>query len=98
GRGRMLRGAGPDARRRARPRVRGRPRDHGHPPPPRSRALTRYEYKVLLTDIAKVVEKSFEEELNGLGREGWKLEATVHRERHGYSHELTLVFSRPLAA
>jgi hypothetical protein len=60
--------------------------------------VDRYEYRVVVTDIAKVVENDFEVQLNGLGREGWKLEATVQRERHGYSHELTFVFSRPLAA
>jgi hypothetical protein len=58
----------------------------------------RYEYRVLQTDIAKVAEPAFAHELNDLGGNGWKLEATVQRERHGYSHELTFVFSRPLAA
>jgi hypothetical protein len=58
----------------------------------------RYEYRVVQTDIAKVNDRDFEVELNGLGGEGWKLEATVQRERHGYSHELTFVFSRPRAA
>ena len=58
----------------------------------------RYEYRVLQTDIAKVADADFEAQLNGMGRDGWKLEATVNRERHGYSHELTFVFSRPLAA
>lgn len=60
--------------------------------------MDRYEYRVLQTDIAKVADEDFEAELNGMGRDGWKLEATVQRERHGYSHELAFVFSRPLAA
>ena len=58
----------------------------------------RYEYRIVQTDIAKVTDPDLERKLNGLGGEGWKLEATVQRERHGYSHELTFVFSRPLAA
>lgn len=58
----------------------------------------RYEYRIVQTDIAKVTDPDLELQLNGLGGEGWKLEATVQRERHGYSHELTFVFSRQLAA
>lgn len=60
--------------------------------------MDRYEYRVWKTDIAEVAENDFEQKLNDMGREGWKLEATVQRERHGYSHELTFLFCRPLAA
>jgi hypothetical protein len=60
--------------------------------------MERYEYRVLETDILKVHETAFESELNHMGREGWKLESTVQHERHGYSHEVTFLFSRKLAA
>lgn len=56
--------------------------------------MTCYEYRVVQAEIAKVGESSFEAHLNELGREGWKLDATLHRERHGFSQEVTLVFSR----
>lgn len=60
--------------------------------------MERYEYRIVRTDIAKVTEKEFEAQLNGLGDEGWKLEATVQHERHGYSHEVAFVLSRRVAA
>ena len=60
--------------------------------------MERYEYRVMHTDIAKIAENDFESQLNVMGRDGWKIEATVQRERHGYSHELTFVFSRRLSA
>ena len=60
--------------------------------------MDRYEYRVLETDIAKIAGNDFVAQLNGMGRDGWKLEATVQHERHGYSHELVFVFSRPIAA
>ena len=60
--------------------------------------MERYEYRVVETDIAKVSAPAFEAELNGMGREGWKLEATVQHERHGYSHEVMFLFARKLSA
>lgn len=60
--------------------------------------MDRYEYRVWKMDIADVAANDFETKLNDMGREGWKLDATVQRERHGYSHELTFLFSRLLAA
>ena len=56
--------------------------------------LDRYEYRVLNTDTGRVKLPGFEEQLNGLGRDGWRLEATIQRERHNFSHELTFVFVR----
>lgn len=54
-----------------------------------------YEYRVVEIDIQKVHEKGFEAQLNEMGRDGWKLESTVQHERHGYSHEVVLLFCRP---
>jgi len=61
------------------------------------RAMERYEYRIVQTDILKVTEKPFEVQLNDMGRDGWKLESTVQHERHGYSHEVAFLFSRPLS-
>jgi hypothetical protein len=61
------------------------------------RAMDRYEYRIVQTDIMKVTEKPFEAQLNQLGSDGWKLESTVQHERHGYSHEVAFLFSRPLS-
>ncbi len=58
----------------------------------------RWEYKRVNLDIQDVPEPRFEVELNRLGKAGWELVSVVQHERHGYSHEVHLVFKRPLAA
>lgn len=58
--------------------------------------MTRYEYKTVKTDIKRLDEADYLRELNQLGAEGWALVASIPHERHGYSHELYFVFSRPL--
>lgn len=57
----------------------------------------RWEYKRVNLDIADVPQAEFEIELNRLGAAGWELVGTVQHERHGYSHEVHLVFKRALA-
>lgn len=56
--------------------------------------IERYEYRLIQSDTAKVKLSCFDEQLNALGRDGWKLESTIQRERHNFVHELTFVFSR----
>lgn len=60
--------------------------------------MTRWEYRRLDLDIADVPKPAFEEALNALGREGWELVASLQHERHGYSHEVHLVFKRAASA
>jgi hypothetical protein len=47
------------------------------------------------TDVQRLDDAEYVRELNRLGDEGWALVASVPHERHGYSHELYFVFSRP---
>lgn len=58
--------------------------------------MDRYEYRVLQADIGQLKHEDFEEKLNAMGREGWNLITSVAHERHGYSHEVHFVFSRPI--
>lgn len=54
----------------------------------------RWEYKRVNLEIGEVPHRPFEDELNALGAEGWELVGTLQHERHGYSHEVHLVFKR----
>lgn len=56
--------------------------------------MERYEYRRLKADIADLASDDFVTRLDALGAEGWKLVSTVKHERHGYSHELYLLFVR----
>lgn len=56
----------------------------------------RWQYKRVNLDIGDVPQDAFEQRLDALGREGWELVATIQHERHGYSHEVHLVFKRAL--
>jgi hypothetical protein len=56
----------------------------------------RWEYKRVNLDILDVPQAAFEVELNRLGAEGWELVSTLQHARHGYSHEIHLVFKRAL--
>jgi hypothetical protein len=53
-----------------------------------------YEYRSLTTDITELAKEVFVERLNRLGAEGFQLVAAVPHERHGYSHEVHLLFMR----
>lgn len=53
-----------------------------------------WEYKRVDFDILEVGEAAFEKTLNALGRLGWELTTTLQHARHGYSHEVHLVFKR----
>lgn len=54
----------------------------------------RWEYRRVDLDIAQVAKAGFEQTLNALGAEGWELVSAIQHERHGYSHEVHLVFKR----
>ena len=54
----------------------------------------RWQYKRVDLDIADLAESSFERQLNQLGDDGWELVTAVQHARHGYSHEVHLVFKR----
>jgi hypothetical protein len=56
----------------------------------------RWEYKRVDLDIGDVAGAGFESQLDGIGGEGWELVTAVQHERHGYSHEVHLVFKRPV--
>jgi hypothetical protein len=57
-----------------------------------------YEYRSLTTDISELAKDVFVERLNRMGAEGFRLVAAVPHERHGYSHEVHLLFMRTLRA
>lgn len=54
----------------------------------------RWQYKRVDLDIADVAGPSFEQRLDRLGAEGWELVTAVQHARHGYSHEVHLLFKR----
>ena len=57
-----------------------------------------WQYKRVGIDILDAGGAKFEEMLNALGSQGWELASTLQHARHGYSHEVHLVFKRPLAS
>ena len=57
----------------------------------------RWEYKRLDLDIADVAGPSFEAHLDRIGAEGWELVTALQHARHGYSHEVHLLFKRTAA-
>jgi hypothetical protein len=56
--------------------------------------VMRWEYKRINLQIGDVPQVEFEDDLNALGAQGWELVATLQHARHGYSHEVHLVFKR----
>ena len=56
--------------------------------------MNRYEYRSMQASVAQLSDEAFVRNLNELGAEGWNLVAAVPHERHGYSHEVHLLFSR----
>ena len=56
--------------------------------------MNRYSYRAMTTDISELSSDVLLDQLNGIGAEGWKLVLSVTKERHGYSHEVHLLFMR----
>ena len=56
--------------------------------------MNRYEYRTMRMAIERLGDESFVHTLNQLGADGWNLVSTVSHERHGYSREVHLIFSR----
>lgn len=56
--------------------------------------MNRYEYRTMQAPIERLGDASFVRDLNEIGAEGWMLVTAIPRERHGYSHEVHLLFSR----
>jgi hypothetical protein len=56
--------------------------------------VKRYEYQTIKTFVARLDDAELVAQLNQMGDEGWNLVAAVPHERHGYSHEVHLLFSR----
>jgi|GEM_PF-2062827 len=52
----------------------------------------RWQYKRVDLDIADVAAASVEERLDRVGAERWELVTAVQLARHGYSHEVHLLF------
>jgi hypothetical protein len=55
----------------------------------------RWQYRRVNLDIADVAADGFEALLMRLGDDAWELVTAVQHARHGYSHEVHLVFKRP---
>jgi hypothetical protein len=56
--------------------------------------MNRYEYATIKTDVWRLGDPELLAQLNRMGGEGWNLIAAIPHERHGYSHEVHLLFSR----
>jgi hypothetical protein len=56
--------------------------------------MNHYEYTSIKTDVWRLSDAELLAQLNRMGHEGWNLIAAVPHERHGYSHEVHLLFSR----
>ena len=59
--------------------------------------MTRYEYRMMRSDIAHLADAELVTELDRMGSEGWKLVAAIPHEHHGYSKEVHFVFSRRIS-
>jgi hypothetical protein len=56
--------------------------------------MNRWQYRRVVVDGAALLKGEADEEMNRCGTEGWELVAAVSRERHGYQHEVCLLFKR----
>jgi hypothetical protein len=60
--------------------------------------MNSWEYRRMVTDIGHLIKGEADREIERLGAEGWEMVVAVPRERHGYGHEVCLLFKRPRAA
>jgi uncharacterized protein len=57
--------------------------------------MRRWQYRRVVIDSAAFIRGEGDAEMQRLGREGWELTVAVPRDKHGYQHEVCLVFKRP---
>jgi hypothetical protein len=57
--------------------------------------MRRWQYRRLVIDGIAFIRGEADAEMTRLGREGWELVVAVPRDKHGYQHEVCLVFKRP---
>lgn len=60
--------------------------------------MERWEYRRTVTEIGPLIRGDADLELARLGNEGWELVVAIPRERHGYGHEVCMLFKRPKGA
>lgn len=57
--------------------------------------MRRWQYTRTVVEGAALIRGEADVEMQRLGRDGWELVVAVPREKHGYSHEVCLVWKRP---
>ena len=56
----------------------------------------RWEYRRTVVEGISLIRGEADAEMERLGEQGWELVVAVPREKHGYQHEVCLVFKRPV--
>lgn len=56
----------------------------------------RWEYRRAVLESVAFIRGEADGDMERLGREGWELVVAVPRDKHGYQHEVALVFKRPI--
>lgn len=57
--------------------------------------MRRWQYRRVVIDGGALVRGEADAEMERLGRDGWELSVAIPRDKHGYQHEVCLVFKRP---
>lgn len=57
-------------------------------------SMQRWEYHRTVIDAAALIHGELDNEMKRLGDDGWELTVAVPREKHGYAHEVCLLFKR----
>ncbi|MCW5830920.1 MAG: DUF4177 domain-containing protein [Labilithrix sp.] len=55
----------------------------------------RWEYRRAVIESVGFTRGEADAEMDRLGKEGWELTVAVPRDKHGYQHEVCLIFKRP---
>jgi hypothetical protein len=58
--------------------------------------IRRWEYQRTVIDGGAFLRGEIDGEMSRLGTLGWELVVAIPRDKHGYQHEVCLVFKRPL--
>ena len=56
--------------------------------------MRRWQYNRTVIDGAALIRGEGDDEMHRLGREGWELVVAVSRDKHGYQHEVCLLWKR----